>query len=106
MTEKNDDLNASDIKALANSSKVSSTTYDLVIPEGACRVVFACPKTSTGKLSSVKDVNGLGAEIAGSFKEKIISIGGVNDKEPIEYSVFILDYAKLIERENTYKIVI
>ena len=62
------------------------------IPLEAMRVVFAYP-VSLGDLKSVKDSNGLSAEILNSFTKINLDIEGNNGYEAIEYNVYYIDYA-------------
>jgi hypothetical protein len=65
------------------------------------RVVFAYPSTLKD-LSSVKDKNGLEAEIISSFTSTIVSVSGANGYDSIEYKVYYIDYARANDTENYY----
>ena len=75
------------------------------IPVGAMRIVFAYPST-VRDVSSVKDVNGMNAEIATSFVQSTLQVKGNNDYDAIDYKVYVLDYAEGATETNTYKVTI
>ena len=87
-------------KALANGS---SFTVD--IPVGALRVVIAYPATLRD-ITSVKDVNGLGAEISSGFAKQTLSVKGANDYTAIEYKLYILDFAEANDTANEFTVTI
>ena len=87
-------------KALSNGN-----VFTIEIPVGAMRVVFAYPATLRD-VSSVKDVNGLGAEIASSFKMELIDVEGANNYTAINYKVYVLDFAKANDAANTFTVTI
>jgi hypothetical protein len=64
------------------------------------RVVFAYPSTLKD-LNSVKDKNGLEAEIISSFTSTIVSVSGANGYTAISYKVYYMDAAKSLQK-NTY----
>lgn len=86
--------------ALSNGSN-----FMILIPPGAVRVVIAYP-ASLRPLTSVRDINGLNAEISGSFKYEQFGIEGANDYDPIQYHIYTLDYANANDTENTYSVTI
>lgn len=83
----------------------NGSSFTISIPKGAVRVVIAYPATLRA-ITSVKDVNGLNAEISGSFKYQQISVGGANDYDPIKYHIYTLDYANANDTVNTYTVTI
>lgn len=87
-------------KALANGSKFAVT-----IPVGALRVVIAYPATLRD-VTSISDVNGLGAEIKSSFAQSTISVEGANGATGIDYKVYVLDFANANDTANTYNVTI
>jgi hypothetical protein len=87
-------------KALANGSAISVS-----VPVGALRVVIAYPATLRD-LTSVKDVNGMNAEIVTGFAKSTIKVAGANEYNPIDYKVYIMDFANAIETANTFKVTI
>ena len=87
-------------RALANGN-----TLDISVPVGALRVVFAYPDTLR-EVTSVKDVNGLNAEIKSSFKSTVVAVNGANGYTAKSYRVYYLDYANPNDKANTYKVTI
>lgn len=87
-------------KALTNGS-----TFSITIPVGAKRVVFAYPATLRD-VTSVKDVNGLNAEISGAFTKSTLSVEGLNNFQGINYKVYVTDFAEAVATANTYKVTI
>lgn len=91
-------LQSSSDNALANGS-----TFTINIPVGALRVCFAYPATLRD-VTSVKDVNGLNAEIASSFVKSEVQVAGANNYSPIPYKVYTLDFANANDTSNTYTV--
>lgn len=87
-------------EALANGN-----TFGISIPVGATRVVFAYPATLRD-VSSVKDSNGLNAEIKSAFTKSTVSVEGANGYTAIEYKVYMTDFANQVEKANTYNVTI
>lgn len=75
-------------KALANGS-----SFTVTVPVGALRVIIAYPATLRD-LTSVKDVNGMGAEIASSFVGQTVDVEGANGYTAISCKVYVLDFAE------------
>ena len=61
------------------------------IPVGAKCAIIAYPATLTD-LDSVKDDNGLSAEIVSSFKKSTLDVEGANDYDAISYKVYRFDF--------------
>lgn len=101
------ELTSTVIRTLGKSNKALSngSAFNITIPVGALRVVIAYPATLRN-LTSVSDVNGLGAEIVTSFTEIRVNVEGVNGYQAIEYKVYYLDYANPNNTNNTYKVTI
>ena len=53
-------------------------------------------------MSSVTDVNGLGAEILSGFTKMTVDIAGYNGYEAKPYKVYFIDYSKPNEVSNSY----
>lgn len=87
-------------RALSNGS-----AFTISIPVGALRVVIAYPATLRD-LTSVKDVNGMNAEIVSGFTKQTVAIEGANGYEAIDYKVYSLDFANANDVANTYKVTI
>lgn len=106
LTEKGE-LTSDIIRSLGKSNKAlkNGNTFDITIPVGAMRVVFAYPATLRD-VTSVKDVNGLNAEISGAFTKSTLSIEGLNNFQGINYKVYVTDFAEAVATANTYKVTI
>lgn len=89
-------------KALANGN-----SFNLSIPVGAKRIMFAYPATLRD-VSSVLDVNGMNAEIVSAFTPllQIVSVEGANGYDAIDYKVYVYDIPKANDAANTYKVTI
>lgn len=87
-------------KALANGD-----SFNLSIPVGAIRVIFAYPATLRD-VSSVQDINGMSAEIKSAFTMNVVSVEGANGYDAIDYKVYVMDMANANDTENTYKVTI
>ena len=85
-------------KALTNGS-----SFTVNIPIGAIRVVIAYPATLRD-LTSVKDVNGLNAEIAGSFTSHLIDVEGADHYSAISYKVYVLEFASSNDTINKFTV--
>ncbi len=101
------ELNSANIRTLTKSNRAvtAGTVWNVSIPVGAMRVVFAYPATLR-EVNSVLDVNGLNAEIKSAFKSMTVSVLGANDAAGIDYRVYYTDYAKPNDKQNTYKVTI
>ena len=107
LTEKGD-LKSGTIRGLtgkSNKAFANGAIFNITIPIGAMRVVFAYPATLQD-VSSVKDVNGLGAEIASSFVKQTIAVEGSNNYSAIDYKVYTLDFANANDATNTFTVTI
>lgn len=106
LTEKGE-LTSDIIRSLGKSNKAlaNGSTFGITIPVGAMRVVFAYPATLRD-VSSVKDVNGLNAEISGAFTKSTVSVEGLNSFQGINYKVYVTDFAEAVATANTYNVTI
>lgn len=95
------------IRGLSRSNRQlnNGSKFSINIPVGAIRVVIAYPATLRN-LTSVTDVNGMGAEISSSFVLNTIQVAGENNYNPVDYKVYILDYANANDTANTYNVTI
>lgn len=95
------------IRGLSRSNRQlnNGSKFSINIPVGAIRVVIAYPATLRN-LTSVTDVNGMGAEISSSFVLNTIKVAGENNYNPVDYKVYILDYANANDTVNTYNVTI
>ena len=64
------------------------------------RVVFAYPATLRD-VTSVSDVNGLGAEVKTAFTKSVVSVEGANNYNATDYKVYVMDMAKANDTANT-----
>lgn len=85
-------------KALANGS-----SFTVNIPVGAVRVIFAYPATLQD-VSSVKDVNGLNAEIKSAFTKSAVTVAGAGADAGIEYKVYVTDFGEPVAKDNSYTV--
>lgn len=85
-------------KALANGD-----TFTVAIPVGAVRVIFAYPATLED-VASVKDVNGLNAEIKSAFTKSTVTVAGAGADTGIEYKVYVIDFADPVAKANSYTV--
>ena len=106
LTEKGE-LTSDIIRSLrkSNQALINGSTFSITIPVGAKRVVFAYPATLRD-VTSVKDVNGLNAEISGAFTKSTLSVEGLNNFQGINYKVYVTDFAEAVATANTYKVTI
>lgn len=106
-TTKEETVSSDDIRSLKASNKAltNGSTFSINIPIGAMRVVIAYP-ADLRELTSVKDVNALGADIVSSFKEISVQVKGYNNYKSKEYRVYILDYAFGAVASNVYNVTI
>lgn len=107
LTEKSD-LASAIIRGLigkSNKSLTNGSGFTITIPIGALRVVFAYPATLRD-VTSVKDVNGMNAEIASSFSKQTIDVEGNNNYKVISYKVYTLDFANANDTANEFKVTI
>lgn len=87
-------------KALANGN-----TFTVNIPVGAESAIIAYPATLRD-LTSIKDVNGLNADITSAFTKSTMDITGTNDYSAISYKVYRIDFAKPNDTANKYNVTI
>lgn len=96
------------VRGLAGKSGknlAAGNSFDITIPVGAIRVVFAYPATLRD-VNSVQDVNGMNAEIKTAFTKSVVSVNGANDYQAIDYKVYVMDMANANDTANTYKVTI
>lgn len=104
-----DELTSDIIRALtkSNAAYANGKTFNISVPVGVQRVVFAYPATLRD-VSSVKDVNGMNAEIKSSFTKFTMTVAGAGSDAGIEYKVYVTDFAEPIAagKANTYTVTI
>lgn len=93
------------IRGLTKSNKalVNGNSFTVNIPVGAVRVIFAYPATLQD-VSSVKDVNGLNAEIKSAFTKSAVTVAGAGADAGIEYKVYVTDFAEPVAKANSYTV--
>lgn len=105
MTTKPADITSADVRALTTKqAKGNVTDKSIAIPTGALRVIFAVP--SDKQITSIKDVNGLNAQILSSFTTKTVQVEGANGFTAIEYKVYYMDYANANDTGNSYLVTV
>lgn len=102
-TEGTDSATIRALQGSSNNALANGSTFTINIPVGALRVCFAYPATLRD-VTSVKDVNGLNAEIASSFAKSEVQVAGANNYSPIAYKVYTLDFANANDTANTYTV--
>lgn len=106
-TANKDSLDSPTIRTLNKTSKAlkAGDSVTIALPVGAVRVVFAYPATLRD-ITSVKDINGLNAEIVSAFKKETITVAGAGNDAGISYKVFTTEFAAPLESANSYKVTI
>ena len=84
---------------------VNGNTFTVTIPVGAQRVIIAYPATLRD-VTSIKDVNGLNADITSAFSKTTVSVEGAAGYTAIEYKVYTQDFATANDTANTYSVTI
>lgn len=104
VTEKAE-LTSTIIRGLTKSNKAlaNGNSFTVNIPVGAKRVIFAYPATLRD-VSSVKDVNGLNAEIKSAFTQTTLTVSGAGADAGIEYKVYTTDFADPVAKANSYTV--
>lgn len=105
---KDGELNSALVRALSGKSGkalAAGNSFNLAIPVGAIRVVFAYPATLRD-VSSVQDVNGMNAEVKTAFTKTVVSVEGANGYQAIDYKVYVFDMANANDTANTYRVTI
>lgn len=106
-TANKDSLDSPTIRGLNKTNKAlkAGDSVTITLPVGAVRVVFAYPATLRD-ITSVKDINGLNAEIVSAFKKETITVAGAGNDAGISYKVFTTEFAAPLESANSYKVTI
>ena len=87
----------------SNGALANGSSFTVNIPVGAVRVIFAYPATLQD-VSSVKDVNGLNAEIKSAFTKSAVTVAGAGADAGIEYKVYVTDFAEPVAKDNSYTV--
>lgn len=108
ITSKDGVIDSALVRGLPNKSNQSYTngkTFTIQVPVGAIRVVFSYPATLR-EVTSVKDVNGLNAEIKSAFKMSLVNVAGANNYSPISYRTYVYDMAEANQKANSFTVTI
>lgn len=108
LTEMPEALSSATIRGLsgkANAKWANGKTFTISIPVGAKAVIFAYPATLRD-VTSVKDVNGLSAEVKSAFVKSTLSVEGANAYTGADYKVYVSEFAEAIQKANTYNVTI
>lgn len=100
-------IDAGRIRALAGkgTGAANGTTFNIAISAGALQVVIAYPATLRA-VSSIKHVEGLGAEVKGVFAETSLLVPAANSYAPINYRIYIYKPAVAFSSAQTYAVTI
>jgi hypothetical protein len=106
VTSKNE-ITSSVIRDLTKSGKAlaNGSSFTVEVPVGAMRVIIAYPATLRD-VSSIKDVNGLNAEIASGFTKTTVDVEGANSYTAKSYKVYHIDFAKANDKANKFTVTI
>lgn len=83
----------------------NGNSFTVSVPVGAMRVVIAYPATLRD-VSSIKDVNGMNAEISSGFALQTVRVAGANGFQAIDYKVYTMDFASANDTANTFTVTI
>lgn len=89
----------------SNRAYTNGSTFSVTIPVGALRVIIAYPATLRD-VTSIKDVNGLNADITTAFTQATVEVEGASSYLSIPYKVYTLDFATPNDTKNTYNVTI
>lgn len=87
----------------SNAALANGNSFTVNVPAGAVRVIFAYPATLQD-VSSVKDVNGLNAEIKSAFTKSTVTVAGAGSDAGIAYKVYSTDFADPVTKPNSYAV--
>lgn len=106
MTAKPDTVTSSMVRALSQKSGralANGSTFTVTVPVGALCVLICYPATLR-EVSSIKDVNGLNADITSAFVQSAADVEGAGGYTAISYRVYRLDFASPNDAANTYSV--
>lgn len=106
LTEKSD-LASDVIRSLTKSGKAlaDGSSFTVPVPVGALRVVIAYPDLLRD-ITSIKDVNGMNAEISSGFAKQVVLVNGENGYDAIGYKVYTMDFASPNDTANSLAVTI
>lgn len=108
LTDKTTTINSAAIRGLAQKSGkalANGNTFTVNIPVNAQVVLIAYPATLRD-VTSIKDVNGLNADITSAFTKSDVNVEGAAGYTAISYKVYRLDFAKPNDAANKYTVTI
>lgn len=107
LNTKPDVLTSDNIRNLSKSNRALSNgnSFTVDVPVGAMMIIIAYPATLR-ELTSVKDVNGMNAEILSAFSGSILPIEGANEYEAINYRVYTQSLPSANDTANKYTVTI
>lgn len=108
LADKSVDVDNTVVRALqqkSGRSLANGNTFTVNIPVGAESVLILYPATLRD-VTSIKDVNGLNADITSAFTQSEMSVTGANNYTAINYKMYRLDYAKPNDTANKYTVTI
>lgn len=108
LADKSVDVDNTVVRALqqkSGRSLVNGNTFTVNIPVGAEAVLILYPATLR-EVTSIKDVNGLNADITSAFTKSEMNVTGANNYTAINYKMYRLDYAKPNDTANKYTVTI
>ena len=106
LTTKTGSIDSALVRGLSTKTTAApakGNVWNVSIPAGAIRVVFAYPAT-LGDVASVQDSNGMNAEVKTAFTKNTVTVEGAASYQGIEYNVYVYDMAEAVETPNTYKV--
>lgn len=89
----------------SNRAYTNGSTFSVTIPVGALRVIIAYPAILRD-VTSIKDINGLNADITTAFTQATVEVEGAASYLSIPYKVYTLDFATPNDTKNTYNVTI
>lgn len=89
----------------SNRAYTNGSTFSVTIPVDALRVIIAYPAILRD-VTSIKDVNGLNADITTAFTQATVEVEGAASYLSIPYKVYTLDFATPNDTKNTYNVTI
>lgn len=108
LADKSVDVTNTVVRALqqkSGKSLVNGNTFTVNIPVGAEAVLILYPATLRD-VTSIKDVNGLNADITSAFTKSEMNVTGANNYTAINYKMYRIDYAKPNDTANKYTVTI
>ena len=108
LADKTTAINSATIRGLAQKSGkalANGNTFTVNIPVNAQVVLIAYPATLRD-VTSIKDVNGLNADITSAFTKSAVNVEGAAGYTAISYKVYRLDFAKPNDAANKYTVTI